>query len=94
MALLTEVVLRKIWRGLMRLWSRTNDPTAFDKNELYNAIVAIDIFLDNNAAAINNAFPATFRTSATAAQKSIIVAIVALARYNPDLLQQLVGEVD
>ena len=94
MATLSEANLRKIWRGLMRYWSNQRELTAFEKAGLYDAIVAIDTFLNDNATAINNAFPAAFRTSATASQKSVILAAVALARYNPDLLRQLIGEVD
>lgn len=94
MALLPEMISQKIWRGLMRFWSSSFLQTAFSKSELYAAVTAIDTFLDNNAVAINNAFPLAFRTDASVGQKAAIVAVVALARYNPNLLQQLIGEVD
>jgi len=94
MTTLSETDLLKIWRGLMRYWSRVREPVAFVKNDLYTAIVDLDTWVDNNAAVVNNALPLPFRTSATAEQKSIVFAAIVLARYNPELLCDIFGEVN
>jgi hypothetical protein len=85
---------QKIWRGLMRYWSKDQTAINILKSDLLSAVQAIDTFLDNNSAAINNAFPIEARTNLSTGQKAIIVALVALARWNPSFLSNIIGGVD
>lgn len=54
--------------------------TAFVKADLTAAIIATDDWIDDNAAAFNTALPLPFRTSATAAQKTLLFCWVAMRR--------------
>lgn len=94
MAQLTEAERLQIWRGFMRVLSRSGDECGFVKSDLKAAVDALDVFLENNAAAINSALPASFRTAATVDQKAFLLAAVVLRRYNVEALKKLVGEVD
>lgn len=84
---------QKIWRGLMRYWSGSQTGIGIVKADLLAAVQSIDTFLDNNSAAINNAFPVASRTGLTTDQKAILVAVVALARWNPQFLANILGSV-
>lgn len=53
----------------------------FTKPELEAAAGAVDSWCEANSASYNSALPAGFRTNATAAEKSLMLAIVALRRY-------------
>lgn len=94
MAVLSDTDRAKIWRGLMRYVSAARDPIAVEKADLLAAVNAIDDFLNANATAINNAFPAAAKANLTTGQKAVIVAMVALARYNPAVLVNILGSVD
>jgi len=85
---------QKIWRGLMRYWSKDQIGIGIIKSDLLAAVQAIDTFLDTNSTAINNAFPIEARTNLTTTQKAIIVAVVALVRWNPGFLSNILGSVD
>lgn len=63
-----------------RLFVEGNQTARFNLDELRDAVVAIDEFLDANAAAVNAAFPASFRASATSLEKAAIVAFCAMRR--------------
>lgn len=66
---------------LMRKWSNERETVAITKADLRAAVDAIDTFLETNATAINNAFPAAAKAGLTTAQKARIVAYVALKRW-------------
>lgn len=93
MAILPEENRLKIWRGLMRYWSSTGEEAPFTKANLKDAIDAIDLFMDNNALTINNAFPQPFRSNATVEQKAVLLSGVVAMRYTEEWLRRLVGEV-
>ncbi len=94
MALLSETDRQKIWRGLMRYWSRLLEGQPYVKAELRAAVNAQDQWFEDNAPSANAALPLPFRTAATPSQKAALAAAVLLARYNPALLRDLIGEVD
>lgn len=96
MAVLAAGERARIWRGLMRYWSaaETRADCALTKAELRAAVDAVDDWVDGNALAYNLALPAAARGSLTPGQKALLLALVALARYQPAALRTLVGEVD
>jgi Tfp pilus assembly protein PilW len=77
MAVLPDVDRNRVYRYFMR---QQLGNAGFTKDQLQAAVNAIDTFLEDNATAVNNAFPATFRTSATTAQKAAVVGFVAMRR--------------
>ena len=79
MAALSDEERRRVWAQYMRLGVSLG-VMDFSKAELRAAVDAIDNFLETNATAINNAFPAAFRTKATASQKAAVVGYVAMRR--------------
>ena len=89
----TEDRLR-IWRGLMRYWSKLREEMALDKEGLAAAVAATDTWIDENAASYNAALPVAARTALTATQKTVLFCVVALARVSIVALKRLVGEVD
>lgn len=95
MAVLSQAARQQIWRGLMRYASANGIILAgITKTDLRAAVDAADSWVDTNAASYNSALPATFRNNASAAQKSLLLVAVILARYGVELLRQLFGEVD
>ncbi len=84
-----------IKRGLMRYTSRERETwSELTKDDIEAAVNATDDWADSNAASFNSALPVTFRNNATNGQKSLLLAVVILMRYNPTLLRALVGELD
>ncbi len=77
MAVLDAAARAKVWRTFMR---RAFGLATFTKPELKAAADAVDDWADSNAAAFNTALPTAFRTKATAAQKSALLALVCLER--------------
>jgi hypothetical protein len=62
-------------------WMRENAETCgFTKAQLRAAVDATDAWIDANAAGFNTALPAAFRTSASAAQKTLLFCFVAMRR--------------
>jgi len=95
MAALPTADIDRILRGLMRWWSNLREQTAvFTKADLRDAVVAADAWIDANAVAYNSTLPATFRTSATTAQKSLVLVAVILMRFNLAMLKRIFPEVD
>ena len=64
------------------------------KADLQAAVNAADDWADANAAGFNAALPTAFSTNATAGQKALLLAVVALARFDGPTLRTLLGEVD
>lgn len=95
MAILSNVVRLQLWRGVMRVWSneRASLPNML-KADIQAAVNAADDWADANAASFNTALPATFRTNASAGQKALLLAVVILARFDPQLLRNILGEVN
>lgn len=53
----------------------------YTKAQLDAAIAAADQWCSDNAASYNTALPPTFRTTATNAEKALLLAVVALRRF-------------
>lgn len=109
MAALSTQDRTRIWRGVMRYWSRERETTgAFTKFDLYNpsantgAIADLDNWLDTHGGnttpdnvGANGALSSTMRAELTTLQKGLLVAVIALARTgNIDLLRRVVGETE
>lgn len=77
MAVLPDADRDRVWRAFMR---RNLDSSGFTKADLRAAVDATDSWIDSNAAAFNSALPAAFRTTATAAQKTLLFCYVAMRR--------------
>jgi len=95
MAVMSDTDRARVWRGLMRYWSNKRDALgALTKADLRAAVDAADAWIDSASASYNSALPLPARTELTDGQKSLLLAIVVLARYAPDLARAVVGEVD
>ena len=93
MAVLSDTDRVRIWRGLMRYWSRTAEGCAITKADLRAAVDSVDSWIDNNAAAFNAALPAAARTGLTTEQKGMLLATAALMRRSPELAARI-AEID
>ena len=94
MAVLADTVRVQLWRATMRFLSSRLENANYTKPDLQAAINAADDWFNLNAAAYNTALTVPFRTNATTAQKALILAIVALARYDTQLLARLLRDVN
>lgn len=105
MALLDSTDETRVYRGLMRYWSRpeTREQVACNKADLLAAVQAINTYLNGAAGSrpatsINAAFPAATQSGGTAlttGQKGQLVAAIALGQTgNIQALRQWLGEVD
>jgi len=94
MAVLSDNVRLKLWRGMMRYWSAEWEPIIVSAGQLLDAVNATDDWVDANSAALNAALPAAFRTTAGVEQKAFLLAMVALARRDPDLVRSILGGTD
>jgi hypothetical protein len=93
MAVLSDTDRARIWRGLMRYWSRTAEGCAITKADLRAAVDSVDSWIDNNAATLNSAIPLAARNGLTAEQKAMLLASVALMRRLPELAARI-AEID
>ena len=94
MVALPENVRLKVWRGLMRKWSSLLETVDVSKAELKSAIDEADAYADAEASHFNSHLPDAFRLNATQPQKALLLATVILARYDPALLESILGSVD
>lgn len=94
MAELSETDRARVWRGLMRFWSRLREAMALDKGELRAAVDATDGWIDNNQAAFNAELPAVAQAGLTAGQKALLLCAVVLMRVDAALARRVFGEVD
>jgi hypothetical protein len=76
-AVLPDLDRNRVYRYFMRQQLGNVD---FTKIDLQAAVNAIDVFLENNATAINTAFPQPFRGAATSSQKAAVIGFVAMRR--------------
>lgn len=70
--------IRATWRAMLD--SDAGLGNSFTKDELAAAASAADAWADANAASYNAALPQPFRGTATAGQKALLLAAVALRR--------------
>lgn len=95
MAELSTEDRQRVWRGLMRWWSKLWEPVAvLSKSELLAAVNATDTWINDNQAAYKQSLSQTARDNLTAAQMTLLFCGVALARVSIDFLRQIFGEVD
>lgn len=71
----------------MRYWSKQRSGLAITKSDLLAAVTAADTWIDANAASFNTALPVAFRNNASNGQKALLLAVVALARFLPDVIK-------
>lgn len=97
----------KIYRGLMRRWSKEGVPCGFLKTQLYSplantgAVANIDSWVDTHQGTaapdnvgMNGALTVQMRTALSAEQKSdLLIAVVAMRR-GIEYLKTIFGEVD
>lgn len=81
MAVLPDLDREAVRHDLATQWSNDFSTIAITKADLQAAVNALDDYLNNNAAAINNALPAAAKAGLTAPQKGLLLATVALRRY-------------
>jgi len=81
MAVLDEAARAAIWADIMSTLSRERESVGITKADLRAAVDAIDNFLETNANAINNAFPAAAKSGLTISQKARLLAYVTLRRW-------------
>jgi hypothetical protein len=81
MAVLNETERVDVWAKLMRQYSSDGETIGINKPELRAAVDAIDDYMHDNAATINNALPTAAKTTLTAAQKAVLLSYVVLKRY-------------
>jgi len=79
MARLTDDDRKYVWSSFMKKLGR--DSISIDKAALRDAVNSIDQFLEDNAAAINSAFPQPAKSELTNSQKAQILSFVALKRF-------------
>jgi hypothetical protein len=96
MAVLSTTERQRVWRGLMRFWSRRGESFgSMTKADLQTAVNDTDAWIDSNSTSYNNAISQPARGQMTADEKTIMFAAVALARRGEvALLRSLLGEVD
>jgi len=94
MAQLSDEDRKRVWRGLMRFWSRDRELMALDKPELRAAVDATDTWIEDNQASFNAALPLPARTDLTATQKTFIFVAVAATRMSVAFARRLFGNVD
>lgn len=93
MAALPDMDRARVWRGVMRALDFGSVPNV-TKSDLRAAVDATDAWVEANAASYNIALPVIFRNNATAGQKALLVAVVAM-RYGVEWLRRVLGvEVD
>lgn len=81
MAVLSTADRDRIWRAIMREWSRLRtEETAFSKQVLRDAVDDTDVWIENNQGSFNSALNATFRTDASQLQKTLLFCYVAMKR--------------
>lgn len=94
MAVLSETERQQVYRGVLRWYSSNGPVPVANKADIRAAVDATDDWIDTNAAAFNSALPATFRTNANLAQKTLLFCAVAAMRVSVAFARALLGSVD
>jgi hypothetical protein len=81
MAVLDEASRVQVWAELMRKYSSDGDSIGINKADLRAAVDALDTFMNDNAATINNALPEPAKGVLTVQQKALMLSYVVLKRY-------------
>lgn len=85
MAVLEDNDRRSVWAEFMQAMGPANRDGGMTKVDFRAAVDAMDLFIANNAATINAAFPQPARTALTNVEKIGIFAWVALKRYGKEV---------
>jgi len=80
MAVLSDPDRFEVWAHTMR--ERILSECTIDKVELRDAVNALDVYLDTNAAAINDALPAAAKAALTKKEKAAMLMYVVAKRYD------------
>lgn len=86
MAVLEETDRRSVWADFMAAMGPTDRAAGLTKADFRAAVDAMDTFIGNNAATINQAFPQPARSALTNVEKIGIFSWVALKRYGKGVL--------
>jgi hypothetical protein len=80
MALTSEQRAENAREFVRKAFVESGATATVDHTEVVAAVAAMDDWIEANGAAINAALPLPFRTTATAAQKTLLFCFVALKR--------------
>lgn len=101
MAVLSDADRARVWRGLMRYWSRVSRACPISKADGRAAVDATDVWIDGHAGntsldlvGYNGALPQAARDNLTVLAKTELFVAVASMRASPELAKKLLGEVD
>lgn len=92
MAELTTTERTRLHVGIMRLVSQSGMSTNLTKPQLYQALAALDTWIEANQAAINSALPAAARAESVEL-KTLIFCAIALMRVSETFARRIL-EVD
>ncbi|WP_455219842.1 hypothetical protein [Kaarinaea lacus] len=81
MAELDEAGRVDVWVKLMRQYSSDGETIGINKADLRAAVNAIDTYMNDNAATINNTLPTRARDNLTSQQKALLLSYIVLKRY-------------
>jgi len=82
----------RVWRGLMRYWSRARTSVGADKSQLQTTVNETDTWINDYQS--NYVTSLTYGGQFNAAQLTLIFCAVALARVGINVLRAVLGEVD
>jgi ribosomal protein S20 len=94
MAVLTDEQRAQVHAGLMRYTSRLLQSVNLSKSELRTAVNDTDQWLEDNAASYNSALSAAAQANLGAAQKTLLLCVVAARRVSKAFAVSLLGVVD
>ena len=83
MAELSTADRQRIWRGLMRYWSKWREAVSISKADLQATVNETDAWIEDNQASFNSAL--TYAGSFTIVQKTLIFCAVAMMRVDPGI---------
>jgi hypothetical protein len=86
MAFLDDIDRKDVWATFMAAMEHIDRPSGMTKVDFRAAVNAMDVFIADNAATINNAFPQPARSALTNVEKIGVFAWVALKRYGKEVL--------
>ncbi len=81
MAVLTDAIRRLLWAAYMGEVSSDEERMPLNKADLRAIFNAIDQWIDDNKTSFNNAIPEPGKTRLTSKQKSRILSLIVLKRW-------------
>jgi len=85
MAVLSDVLRDKIRQALEDGWSSKWESVVSGRQAIREAVNAMDDYMNNNAAAINNSLPADAKANLTTSQKALLLTYVVAERYKVEV---------